>query len=58
MQKVDQEEEPDWAEVQIDFATADGSTTGNYKAKIEAYGEVISAFSSAKEMKLEEVNKQ
>jgi hypothetical protein len=49
------EEKPDWAEVRIDFATADGSITGAYEARIEACGEVMSAFDSAKEMELEAV---
>jgi hypothetical protein len=45
----------DWAEVRIDFALPDGSISGAYEARIEVCGEVMSAFNSAKEMKLEAV---
>lgn len=49
------EKDGDWAEVRIDFALPDGSTSGAYEARIEVCGEVMSAFNSAKEMELEAV---
>lgn len=55
IEEVVEEKEPDWAEVRIDFAGIDGSTTGAYEARVEACGEVMSAFSSAKEMELKAV---
>ncbi|TVP63376.1 MAG: sucrase ferredoxin [Nodularia sp. (in: Bacteria)] len=39
-------EEANWAEVQIDFATPDSRVTGSYAAKVEVYGSVISAYNS------------
>ncbi len=45
----------EWAEVEIDFALPDGSLSGAYEARIEVWGEVMSAFNSAKEMELEAV---
>ncbi|MCL6753048.1 sucrase ferredoxin [Nostoc sp. CCCryo 231-06] len=50
MQEVTQKNNPDWAQVRIDFV--DGSTTGAYEARIEGCGEVMSALNSAKEMEL------
>ncbi len=55
MEEVAEGHNPDWAEVRIDFAAADASTTGAYEASIEICGEVMSAFNSAKEMELEAV---
>lgn len=55
IEEVAEGQKADWAEVRIDFAATDGSTTGAYEARIEACGEVISAFNSAKEMELEAV---
>ncbi|MBD2677485.1 MULTISPECIES: sucrase ferredoxin [Nostoc] len=49
------EKDGNWAEVRIDFALPDGSTSGAYEATIEVCGEVMSAFNSAKEMELEAV---
>ena len=54
-EEVAQRQNPDWAEVRIDFEKTDGSTTGAYEAKIEVCGEVMSAFKSAREMELEAV---
>ncbi|MBD2432775.1 MULTISPECIES: sucrase ferredoxin [Fischerella] len=45
----------DWAEVRIDYAAPDGSVSGAYEARVEACGEVMSAFNSAKQMQLEAV---
>ncbi|MBW4685875.1 MAG: sucrase ferredoxin [Komarekiella atlantica HA4396-MV6] len=55
MEEVAQKEDADWAEVRIDFAVPDGSTSGAYEARVEVCGEVMSAFNSAKEMELEAV---
>ncbi|WP_414620784.1 sucrase ferredoxin [Calothrix sp. CCY 0018] len=55
MEEVAKEHEPNWAEVRIDFAATDGSKTGAYEARIEACGEVMSAFNSAKYLELEAV---
>ena len=55
MEEVAQGQNPDWAEVRIDFEKTDGSTTGAYKAKVEVCGEVMSAFKSAKDMELKAV---
>ena len=54
-EEVAEEHLPDWAEVRIDFATTNGSTTGAYEAKIEVCGDVMSAFNSAKYLELEAV---
>lgn len=55
MEEVAEGQKADWAEVRIDFATTDSSTTGAYEARIEVCDEVMSAFNSAKEMELEVV---
>jgi hypothetical protein len=53
MPEITQGNDPDWAEVRIDFV--DGSKTGAYEARIEVCGEVMSAYNSAKEMELEAI---
>ena len=55
MEEVAQGQNPDWAEVRIDFEKTDGSTTGAYEANIEVCGEVISAFNSAEYLELKAV---
>lgn len=55
MEEVAEGQDADWAEVRIDFAVPDGSTSGAYEARVEVCGEVMSAFDSAKEMELEAV---
>ncbi|MEH2178687.1 sucrase ferredoxin [Nostoc sp.] len=55
MEEVTQRQEAEWAEVRIDFAETDGSTTGAYEARIEVCGEVMSALNSAKQMELKTV---
>ncbi len=55
MEEVAEGQDANWAEVRIDFATTDGSTTGAYEARVEVCGEVMSALNSAKEMELEAV---
>ncbi|MHC5913849.1 MAG: sucrase ferredoxin, partial [Nostoc sp.] len=52
---VDEDHPIYWAEVRIDFAAPDGSTSGAYEARVEVCGEVMSAFNSAKQMELEVV---
>ncbi|MUL37901.1 sucrase ferredoxin [Gloeocapsopsis dulcis] len=52
-QEVTQGNNPDWAEVRIDFV--DGSKTSAYEARIEICGEVMSALNSAKQMELKAV---
>ena len=37
------------------YAASDGSVSGAYEARVEACGEVMSAFNSAKQMQLEVV---
>jgi hypothetical protein len=53
MEEVTQGNNPNWAEVRIDFV--DGSTTGAYEARIEGCGEVMSALNSAKQMEFKAV---
>ncbi|MFN6517010.1 MAG: sucrase ferredoxin [Nostoc sp. CreGUA01] len=53
MEEVTQGNNPNWAEVRIDFV--DGSTTGAYEARIEGCGEVMSALNSTKQMELKAV---
>ena len=55
MEEVGEGQKTNWAEVRIDFAATDGSTTGAYEARIEVCGDVMSAFNSAKEMELQAV---
>lgn len=55
MEEVAEGQEPDWAEVRIDFADSDSSTKGAYEAKIEVCGEVMTALNSVKEIELEAV---
>ena len=52
---VDEEHSIYWAEVRIDFTTADSNVSGAYEARIEVCGEVISALNSAKQMELQAV---
>ncbi len=47
--------EPDWAEVQIDFADPDSNRKGTYEARIDVCGEVMTACNSATVMELEAV---
>ncbi|PMB47863.1 sucrase ferredoxin [Fischerella thermalis CCMEE 5205] len=55
MEEVAEGQQADWAEVRIDFAATNGSTTGAYEARVEVCGEVMSALNSGKEMELETV---
>lgn len=54
-EEVGQGQEPDWAEVRIDFAAINGSGSGAYEARVEVSGEVMSAPNSGKEMELKAV---
>ena len=45
----------DWAEVRIDFTSPDGSIQGNYQARVEVSGTVVSALNSGKEQPLQTV---
>ncbi|MBW4673816.1 MAG: hypothetical protein KME52_07270 [Desmonostoc geniculatum HA4340-LM1] len=49
------EKDGEWAEVEINFALRDGSTSGTYEARVEVCSEVMTAFNSTKEMELEAV---
>lgn len=49
--KINQE----WADVQIDFTAIDGNRCGTYKAKVEASGYVMTAFSSGQNKPLEQI---
>ncbi|MDZ8085078.1 MAG: sucrase ferredoxin [Nostoc sp. DedQUE12b] len=53
MEEVTQGNNPDWAEVRIDFV--DGDKTSAYEARIEVCSEVMSALNSSKEMELKAV---
>ncbi|MBD2592910.1 sucrase ferredoxin [Nostoc spongiaeforme FACHB-130] len=55
MEKVAEECQPDWAEVQIDFIDPHTQTKGSYQVRIETCGEVMSACNSATVMELEPV---
>ncbi|NMG06772.1 sucrase ferredoxin [Brasilonema sp. UFV-L1] len=55
MEEVAEGQEPDWAQVRIDFADPHSGTNGIYEARIEACGEVMTALNSAKEMELEAI---
>lgn len=43
---TENEKDVDWAEVRVEFAAADSSVTGAYKAKVECCGSVMSAADS------------
>lgn len=51
---ADENEEPDWAEVQIEYASPDGRTTGAYVARVEACGTVMAQWRSGDDQSLEE----
>lgn len=53
--EVGKEIDADWASVRIDYTTTDGSTSGTYEARVEACGEIMSAFNSSKNMELKAV---
>lgn len=44
-----------WAVVQIDFASPDGTIAGHYTARIEEHGQVMTAFRSGTQVKLQPV---
>ncbi len=48
-------DQPDWAEVDIDFASPDGQTRGSYQARIEVCGEVLTQTDSGEDQPLESV---
>ncbi|WP_138500687.1 sucrase ferredoxin [Nostoc sp. PA-18-2419] len=54
-EEVLQGQEPDWAEVRIDYATPDGGVSGAYEARVEVSGEVMSTLNSGKSMELKAV---
>ncbi|MEH2213239.1 sucrase ferredoxin [Nostoc sp.] len=54
-EEMNEEHDPNWANVRIGFAASDGSTSGAYEARVEVCGEVMSALGSKKEMELEAV---
>ena len=54
MEEVPEGQDADSIEVRIDFAVG-GNTTGAYEARVEVYGEVMSALNSRKKMELEAV---
>ncbi|OKH37855.1 sucrase ferredoxin [[Phormidium ambiguum] IAM M-71] len=49
------ETEEEWAEVQIDFMSKDGSISGAYEARVEVSGEVTVAYNSGKDKPLHKV---
>jgi hypothetical protein len=49
------ETEEEWAEVQIDFISPDGSISGTYQARIEVSGEVTTVFNSGKDQPLQKI---
>ncbi|MHC0066364.1 sucrase ferredoxin [Nostoc sp. UIC 10890] len=55
IEKVTQDQEPNWAEVRIDYAAPDGSLSGAYEARVEVCSEVMSALNSATDMELQAV---
>jgi hypothetical protein len=48
-----EDDEADWAEVRIEYASPDGSVTGAYTAKIETYGTVLTQWRSGRNQPME-----
>ncbi len=48
-------DQPDWAEVEIEYVSQNGQIRGSYQARIEACGEVITQFDSGEDQRLESV---
>jgi hypothetical protein len=49
-----EEEEADWAEVQIEYISVDGNVTGAYEARVEAYDTILTQWCSGNDEPLEE----